>query len=147
MRSFKGLNCILLIDDDAATNYINSLVIKNTGIDVSIEIMQTAMSALDFLTCAGNYSHLDKAPAPGLILLDINMPVMSGWDFMTEYEKLSAEQKAKFVVVMLSSSLNHDDVERAEANEHIAAFLHKPLEEQAILELVEKLFEPVASVM
>lgn len=143
MRKFKGLDCILLIDDDAATNFINSLVIKNAGIEAKIEIMETAMAALDFLSCNGKYADVPVAPQPGLILLDINMPVMSGWDFMAEYEKLPAEQKARFIVVMLSSSLNQEDVERAAQNKNIEAFLHKPLEEKNILDIVEKLFEPV----
>lgn len=144
MKKFKGLNCILLVDDDIATNYINSLVIRNAEIDADIKIMEKATSALEFLTCTGDYSDLAEPPCPGLILLDINMPVMSGWDFMEEYEKLPAEQKARYIVVMLSSSLNRDDVEKAANNKDIAAFLHKPLEEKDILSLVQKLFsEPV----
>lgn len=135
MRKFKGLDCILLIDDDAATNFINSLVIKNAGINAAIEIRETAMAALEFLSSS-------EKNTPGLILLDINMPVMSGWDFMQAYEKLSPEQKARFVIVMLSSSLNHDDVEKAEKHKDIAGFLHKPLEEGHILETIERLFEP-----
>jgi CheY-like chemotaxis protein len=133
----------MLIDDDAATNYINSLVIRNSDIDVRIEVMETAMSALECLGCTGEYEHITDPPAPGLILLDINMPVMSGWDFMNEYEKLPPHQQSKFVIVMLSSSLNQDDFEKASNNAHIAAFLHKPLEEKDIITLVEKLFEEV----
>jgi CheY-like chemotaxis protein len=143
MRKFTGLNCILLVDDDIATNYINSLVIRNAEIDAEIKILETAKSALEFLTCSGDYSDIAEPPCPGLILLDINMPVMSGWDFMDEYEKLPAEQKAKYVVVMLSSSLNRDDMEKASNNKDIAAFLHKPLEEKDILSLVQKLFTEV----
>lgn len=136
MRKYKGLDRILLIDDDTATNFINSLVIKNAGIDAMIEIKETAMAALDYLSCV-------QQDVLGLILLDINMPVMSGWDFMSEYEKLSPEQKARFVIVMLSSSLNHEDKEKAARHKDIAAFLHKPLEEKHILEVVEKLFQPL----
>jgi CheY-like chemotaxis protein len=135
MRKFKGLDCILLVDDDAATNFINTLVIKNAGIDATLEVRETAMAALEFLSSG-------ETGTPGLILLDINMPVMSGWDFMEEYEQLPPDQKARFIVVMLSSSMNEDDIEKAEKHEDIAAFLHKPLEEKDITGIIEKLFEP-----
>ncbi|MCE3281803.1 MAG: transcriptional regulator [Chitinophagaceae bacterium] len=142
MQKFAGLDCILLIDDDVATNYINSFIIRNAGIDANIEVMQSAVTALDFLSCKGDYSAMKQPPCPGLILLDINMPVMTGWDFMEAYEKLPEEEKGKYVIVMLSSSLNPEDVERAEGNQYIAEFLHKPLEEPEILALVQKLFPP-----
>ena len=91
----EGLYCILLIDDDDATNFIHEMVIKMADIDTHIEICTSARKALDYLTCKGEYSANTSYPQPGIIFLDINMPGMSGWDFLKEYDSLPEEQKVR----------------------------------------------------
>jgi CheY-like chemotaxis protein len=136
MTRFNGLETIVLVDDDAATNYINTLIIKNAEIEAEIHVMQTAEKALHSIAT----DEVKPKGGTGMILLDINMPIMNGWEFMEEFEKLSDEQKSKYIVVMLSSSLNHEDIARAKENKNIAAFLHKPLEPKELSGLVKKLF-------
>ena len=86
---------------------------------------------------------------PGIIFLDINMPGMNGWEFMDAYHQLSESQKAPIVVIMLTTSLNADDRERALQDKDIATFYHKPLRSEIVMELVNKYFpnngEPVVS--
>ena len=77
---------------------------------------------------------------PDLILLDINMPIVNGWEFMDKYQSLSAEQKAKIVVVMLTTSLNPDDRSRAESIKDIKDFVSKPLDETTLKDIIEKHF-------
>lgn len=132
------INCILLVDDDEATNFIHKRIIQKSGIDVSIQTVENGKEAIDFLTSSGNFEGKEY-PKPGLIFLDINMPVMNGWEFLEVYEKLPEEQKAKILVAMLTTSLNPDDKSKADSNQYINGFVNKPLSKEVILEYMKEL--------
>jgi len=136
----KNLDCILLIDDDDATNFINKVVIDSLAIDSHIEICNSARKGLDYLTCNGAYSNHTEYPQPGIIFLDINMPGMNGWEFLEEYETLPPDQKAHVVVAMLTTSLNPDDAKRGNENTNLSSFMNKPLTKEKILELLDSYF-------
>lgn len=141
MKKFKDLGCILLVDDDNLTNYIHSKAIERSDIDVHVHATQSAKEALEFLKHADNSSVSDGVPRPGIIFLDVNMPGMNGWDFMEEYRLLTAEQKARIVVVMLTTSLNPEDESRALSNKDIIRFMNKPLKPEMINEIASQFFE------
>ena len=129
----KKLNCIFLVDDDSEDNHFHQIVIREMNITNTIEIAQNGLEALDFLT---KPNHV----VPELIFLDINMPKMNGWEFLEAYEKLSSDQKAKVIVVMLTTSINPADKKRAERFPEITSFNSKPLTEEIINEILEKNF-------
>jgi CheY-like chemotaxis protein len=135
MIKYNGLECVLLIDDDTPTNYLHKLAIEKAGVDVHIQVATTAMEALQFLSRTGAFD-AEGLPQPGIIFLDINMPAMDGWEFMEEYKKLSAAQKARIIVFMLTTSLNPADMERAMSIEEVVTFLNKPLTSEKVNELV-----------
>ena len=143
MKKYKGLNCILLVDDDNATNFVNKLIIKKAGIDTEVIDCISGYQALDFLTCKGDYSSNDGFPRPGIILLDINMPGMNGWEFLDVYNKLPEEQKAKIVVAMLTTSFNPDDEKAGLTNKNVKKFMHKPLKDDMLYKIIEDNFEPL----
>ncbi|WP_256012216.1 response regulator [Desertivirga xinjiangensis] len=140
MTKYKDLNCILLIDDDLATNFLHRKVVQTTGIEVHVQTTTSGRDALDFLCELSAYQNTPEIPRPGIIFLDINMPEMNGWEFLEEYDKLKDEQKAEIVVVMLTTSLNPDDEARAFSNKNITTFLNKPLKPEVLEELAEKFF-------
>lgn len=140
MTKINDLGCVLLIDDDRPTNFLHKRVIEKAGLEVEVQALTSAAEALDFLKCSGKYADTNHVSRPGIIFLDINMPGMNGWEFMEEYRQLSASQKAKIVVIMLTTSLNADDRERALNDDHIATFYHKPLRTEMVMELVNKHF-------
>lgn len=140
MKKLKGLNCILLVDDDDATNYLNTIIIEMTGIDVHVEVALNGLMALEYLTSTGIYTNNGKFPKPGLILLDINMPRMNGWEFLDAYNNLDENQKGKIVIAMLTSSNNIDDVNIAIRNYGVPEYIYKPLTLVKIEEIIYKYF-------
>lgn len=133
------LSCILLIDDDAPTNYLNEEIIRETDCVNHVQIAETGRDALDYLANKGQYvANGNTYPQPDLIFLDINMPGMDGWEFLQEYEKLSPDQWGKMVVVMLTTSLNPDDERKAKASNGIAGFITKPLTKEMVRDILER---------
>lgn len=134
-RKVIGLNHILLIDDDKITNFLNQRIISNMQIEVDIHIKENAIDALAFIN-----SSSDNSLKPDLIFLDINMPGMSGWDFLEEYKLLADRKKAKIIVIMLTTSLNIDDEKRAEKYDDVKIFMKKPLTREKLEETISNYF-------
>ncbi len=97
----RKLDCIMLIDDNEDDNFYHQIVIRDMEITNEIKIAESGFEALEMLT--------KENDAPELIFLDINMPAMNGWEFLDEYNKLSDEQKASVIIIMLTTSLNPAD--------------------------------------
>jgi len=134
LKMENKLNCILLIDDDEAVNFIHTKVIAKSNCAHGVAVARNGEEALEFLTTKKD----EKYPQPDLIFLDINMPVMNGWEFLEEYEKLTLEQKGKELVVMLTTSLNPDDKKKARKIAHIDKFYSKPLDLEQLNIILEK---------
>jgi len=132
MQKFKS---ILLIDDDKATNYIHSLYLNEWDCTENIYTALNGQEALDFLKSNEEF----QANKPSLILLDINMPVMNGFEFMEKYKTLDEDLKATIVVVMLTSSLHEADQERASQLDDLRSFMHKPLSKEQMQAVMAKL--------
>jgi CheY-like chemotaxis protein len=137
----KKLNCVLLVDDDKGTNFINEMIIKKSGIAERIQTVLNGKEALDFITNKGKYESAgDVYPQPMLTLLDINMPVMDGWEFLEAYHALEEFQKGKIIIVMLTTSLNPDDKTRAEGISEVSDFKSKPLSREAFADIIKTHF-------
>lgn len=130
----KTLELVLLIDDNEADNYFHEEVIKDAEFSKRVVIRDSGVEALKYLT-----TEVDgKFPKPDLIFLDINMPKMNGWEFLERYEKLSELQKSDIILVMLTTSLNPGDRERAEEIDSIHDFINKPLSVELLQKFLEK---------
>ncbi|RKQ42693.1 response regulator receiver domain-containing protein [Roseivirga pacifica] len=136
----KKLDCILLVDDNDADNYYHQMIIEEVGCAEAILALENAFDALDYIKSVDE--SVEQA-TPNIIFLDINMPGMNGWEFLDEYEKLSKEQKANVMVIMLSTSQNPDDKIKAKAKYGILEFVNKPLTEETLKKLIKKHFPDV----
>ncbi len=126
------LRCIALIDDSPADNFLHSLVIKRTGLALHIEVFEEPELALE--------AFRDGTSEAELVLLDINMPGMNGWEFLDEYNRLPPDRKQAEIVVMLTTSPNPADRERAEQLGILKGFCEKPLTEEMCRRLVAEHF-------
>jgi CheY-like chemotaxis protein len=126
------LKSVLLVDDDHATNHYHEIMLMDWGVAENIYKVSNGQEALDFLK--------DKTyEKPCLIMLDINMPVMNGFEFLEEYEKLEAHEKISYVVFMLTSSLHSSDMDRAKDFNALNGYCEKPMTEEMMKEIMEKI--------
>lgn len=129
----EKLKCILLIDDNEADNFIHELIINESNCPEKVISVQGGREALDLLKS----NSVNNIPQPDLAFLDINMPGMSGWEFLEEYAKLGESQKCKLVLVMLTTSLNPDDENRASKINAIKGYINKPLSRESLKEVLD----------
>jgi CheY-like chemotaxis protein len=133
------LNCILLIDDDEPTNFLNKLTLEQTGCARHIHVAQGGQEALSYLQQCGPEGAAVNL-RPDLIFLDINMPAMDGWEFLERYRSLSPDRKADIVLIMLTTSLNPDDELRTKSIPEVSGFENKPLSQSRLVQLLRKYF-------
>jgi CheY-like chemotaxis protein len=122
---------ILLVDDDYTTNFLNTKLLQH--VDANAQVL-TALNGQEALNLLGTY-------CPGLILLDINMPVMDGFAFLEAYQHLPGIQQQGVVVVMLTTSVNPRDLARLQGLP-IAGFLSKPLTQEKMTQVLADYFPP-----
>ena len=122
-------NDIFVVDDDKIFHFIIKKLLKNNNIDVSPEFFENGLLALN-----GIKNKLDRGETPpDLILLDINMPVLDGWQFLEEYIKLKDRLKKDIAIYIISSSDNMVDVDRAkDFKSEISDYYLKPVTVEAI---------------
>lgn len=140
MIETKQYNCALLVDDDPVSNYINRLVISDIRRIAHAHDAENGVDALKFIQshCEQSESGEAEQLCPDLIFLDLNMPVMDGFEFLQTYEKLSFKRKDDVKIIVLTSSTNPKDVERV-ADFNVAAYLNKPLTAESLGAALESL--------
>ena len=116
---------VVLVDDDPLNNLLSKTVIKQVAKDANIFTFTDAQAGLDFVsnTMPGILGENPLA----LLLLDIEIPVINGWKFLEEFEKLNVKVKKHLHIFMLSSSILLTDKEKALKNRFVIDFIEKPL--------------------
>lgn len=117
---------VLLVDDNEIDNFINERIIVSSGFSANVVVKFSADAALDYLREAS----ASTEQVPDVIFLDLNMPVKDGFGFLNDYAQLSDVVKSKAKVIVLSSSISPDDINRASVNPHVYKYLNKPLSEK-----------------
>ena len=132
-----ALTCILLVDDDRTTNYLNQLLLTQMGVAERVLVAEDGAQALQLL------AQLSEDPAaaagPQLILLDMNMPVLNGLGFLEAYDQLPPARQSAVVIAMLTVSLHPRDLARAQQLP-VAGFASKPLTREKVTELLQHHF-------
>ena len=129
----RKVETICIVDDDSLytlllrkkiekLNLCNNIVAHPDG--------EAAIEAIKNLLASGS-------SLPDVILLDINMPIMNGWEFMEAFAKLLPQIRKNVAIYIASSSIAQEDRQRAQANAYIRNYITKPLETDTLLRITE----------
>ncbi len=108
---------VLIIDDDHILVYLVQHAFKSVMPNFKYSVAETGKAGIEFLK-----EH--SGDLPDLILLDINMPIMNGWDFLNEYKKLVNAKEIP--IVILSSTVDPSDKQKADSYDEVKQFISKP---------------------
>ena len=114
----------MLIDDNYIDNFVTRRILEGGNFAEEVIVSQSAADAIDSLR-AGSVK-------PDVIFLDIRMPVMGGFEFLQEYDKLEIDGKKAIKIFMLSSSLDPTDLKKSSNNKYITQFIHKPITQKIL---------------
>ncbi len=123
---------ILLIDDDETTNFLNRITVKKTNLAKVVHECKNGKEAVNYFTDLKNKPGLEK---PDFILLDLNMPILDGWQFLDEYQNMQWQ----IPVYILSSSNYEEDINRIKQYPIVKDYLVKPLTSHKVIELMNEL--------
>jgi len=127
------INSILLVDDDQINNFINKRIINKLGIADEVKTALNGEEALNYIQ-----QHCQNTgQCPELIFLDINMPVMNGFEFLNEFDSLPLNNKDEVKIIVLTTSTNPGDLQKLK-DYRIKGFLNKPLTEKKIWEAINQ---------
>ncbi len=124
---------IVLVDDSHADNVFHEVIIRRSGFTGDLKVFEQPAQALEYLRS------VPDGPVC-LVLLDINMPGMDGWEFAKAAEPFLADRQT-VVLVMLTSSSAPSDLERARQLPAVRGYITKPLDKQAATELLQAHWE------
>ncbi|PKH68884.1 response regulator [Flavobacterium sp. ALD4] len=117
---------IAIVDDDPIFQFIAKRFIKSFESVNQMLIFSDGKDAMDFLYFNIN----DKDKLPDIIFLDINMPVMNGWQFLNKYIELKSKIEKKIIIYIVSSSNNPDDFIQAQSIHEVTDYIVKPIDRE-----------------
>ena len=123
---------VLIIDDDEVCTMVVEMILKSVNEYLEIAGCVDGKEAIDYLLA--KKTHVTELP--DIILLDINMPIMDGWEFLKSYKKILPNLKKRPIIWMLSSTMLVEELERAKSCSLLSGFISKPFSKENALELL-----------
>lgn len=118
---------VLLVEDDPITIMVCDRIIKMTSFADKVKSCENGKIAIDYLEALSADERL-----PTIIFLDINMPVMNGWDFLEEFDKIKRRFRLLPRIYLLSSTVDPEDYKKAKNFSLVQDFISKPLSKEAL---------------
>ena len=126
-----------IIDDDDIFRFIMKKQLMNQNLADEIFTFENGEEAIEFL----EENRSDEFQIPDVIFLDINMPIMDGWDFVSRFDKLKPDLPKSVVIYMISSSVDDRDIVRAKNTDLIKEYVIKPLDKEKITQLMQGTYQ------
>ena len=128
------LPLVMLVDDSDIDTFLNKKFLSIAGITDNTISFLSAQEALDYISI--NADNPEKLPP--FILLDVQMPEINGFQFLDLYDSVPEKAQDKTRIVMLSSTIDPIDLDRARNNKHVIDILKKPLDTGALIEVLNQ---------
>jgi CheY-like chemotaxis protein len=129
------LKQLTLVDDDDVFVFLTTRLLDKYKLVDLIKIFDNGYDALIFIK--ENLGNIEALP--DIILLDLSMPIMDGWQFLDEYVKINPRIGKKITIYICSSSISPDDVARAKAINAVSDFIIKPMTKEKLIEMIKNL--------
>ena len=128
------LKTLTLVDDDDISVFLTTKIIEQTNLVDLIKVFGNGLDAINFLK--ENKNNVDALP--DIILLDLSMPIMNGWQFLEKYNKLNPTIGKKITIYICSSSISPDDITRAKTISEVSDYIIKPITKDKLIDLIKK---------
>ena len=128
-------NNIAVIDDDEIYVFLTKRLIEKTHLFEKVLVFKNGLEGLNFIKENVN----NAASLPELILLDLSMPVMNGWQFLDEFMKLYPKNESNIKIYISTSSISPNDVERAKHISVVSNYIVKPISKELFIKMLEEI--------
>jgi CheY-like chemotaxis protein len=122
-----------IIDDEEICQFIIEKVIDDTKLTIKTSVFSNGKEAIDFFTLNVNNPEI----LPDVILLDLNMPIMDGWQFLDYFAVLKQQIKKTIKICILSSSRNEKDIIKAKKYSDVTEYISKPISAEDVIRLYQ----------
>jgi CheY-like chemotaxis protein len=136
----KKIDTICVIDDDEIYQFIIKKEIESTKLFDKIITFSNGEDAINFFQ---NLSENSKE-LPDVILLDINMPVLDGWQFLDEYALLKPRLTKKIIIYLVTSSVDERDMEHTKKINEISDYIVKPVTRQKLITMFSQISDQLS---
>lgn len=127
----KKINLACIIDDDPIYIFGIKKMIEVVDFCSDFIVFNNGKEAIDGL----NKLYADTGKVPDIILLDLNMPILDGWQFLEDFVGFPSEKK--IIIYVVSSSINQCDIDKAMSFGSVKNYIYKPIRKQDLQEILE----------
>ncbi len=127
---------VLLVDDDSIYQFIARKTLEATGLTEKINVCSNGEEAYRFLE--NNQENVNELP--DVILLDVNMPVMNGWEFLHAFKNLQSPAIKHIPIFLVTSSVNDADINYSQQFSNVQDYIVKPLVKEKLCTVLNSVF-------